>query len=214
MSLRRSTYSFEMPETPAPFTLRSAAGLPAVYGPLNDAVLLIIDAQVEYSPSGALTLPDLDMAAGNIALLLERARETGAEIVHIGHEGSPGRAFDPAAGGRFIEQAEPLEGETVIGKALPNAYANTGLQNHLAGLGRPHLVLVGFMTHMCVSSTARAALDLGYETTVVADATATRALPSVDGSSVISAETLHETALAALADRFSAITSTTQVLAH
>ena len=69
------------------------------------------------------------------------------------------------------------------------------------------------MTHMCVSSTARAALDLGYETTVVADATATRALPSVDGSSVISAETLHETALAALADRFSAITSTTQVLA-
>lgn len=197
-----------------PFTLRAAAGLPPFYGPLNDAVLIVIDAQHEYTDTGALTLPDLQPALNNIEALLLKGRKDGAEIVHIAHEGSAGRAFDPEKGGRIIEQVGPLEGETVIGKGLPNAFAHTGLQNHLAGLGRPHLVICGFMTHMCVSSTARAALDLGYETTVVSDASATRTLPATDGGEPVDATTLHAAALAALADRFSAINTTMQVLAQ
>ena len=36
-------------------------------------------------------------------------------------------------------------------------------------LGRTQLVIAGIMTHMCVSSTARAALDLGYKATVAAE---------------------------------------------
>ena len=60
------------------------------------------------------------------------------------------------------------------------------------------------MTHMCVSSTVRAALDLGYSTTVVANACATRPLPTHDGS-VIEADTLHLAALTELGDRFAVI---------
>ena len=197
----------------APFTLRAAAGLPPGYGPLNDAVLIVIDAQMEYTSDGALTLEGLQPALDNIAALLLVARKDGAKIVHIAHEGSEGRAFDPAKGGRIIEQVAPLVGETVLGKGLPNSFTHTGLQNHLAEIGRPHLILCGFMTHMCVSSTARAALDLGYETTVISDATATRALPAIDGGEPISAVDLHRSALAALADRFSAVNTTAQVLA-
>lgn len=197
----------------APFTLRAAAGLPPAYGPLNDAVLIVIDAQSEYTDDGALTLPELQPALDNIAALLLAGRKDGAQIVHIAHEGSPGRAFDPESGGRIIEAVAPAEGETVIGKGLPNSFAHTGLQNHLAEIGRPHLVICGFMTHMCVSSTARAALDLGYETTVVSDATATRDLPSTNGGEPIAADALHQASLAALADRFSAINTTAQVLA-
>lgn len=200
-------------EEPQPFTLRAAAGLPPVYGPMNDAVLIVIDAQREYTEEGALALVGLQSAVDNIGALLLKGRKDGAEIVHIAHEGSEGRAFDPAKGGRIIEQVAPIEGETVLGKGLPNSFANSGLQNHLAGIGRPHLIICGFMTHMCVSSTARAALDLGYETTVVSDATATRSLPGTNGSPAISAEVMHATALAALADRFSAINTTATVLA-
>ena len=196
-----------------PFTLRAAAGLPPRYGPMNDAVLIVIDAQMEYTDEGALTLDGLQPALDNITALLLTGRKDGAQIVHIAHEGSEGRAFDPAKGGRIIEQVAPVEGETVIGKGLPNSFAHTGLQNHLAEIGRPHLIICGFMTHMCVSSTARAALDLGYETTVVSDATATRSLPATDGGAAISAEDLHRASLAALADRFSAINTTSQVLA-
>jgi nicotinamidase-related amidase len=195
-----------------PFTLRAAAGLPRSYGPLNDAVLIVIDAQMEYTEEGALALPNLAPALNNVTALLLKGRKDGAEIVHIAHEGSEGRAFDPANGGRIIGQVAPLENETVLTKGLPNSFAHTGLQNHLAGIGRPHLVICGFMTHMCVSSTARVALDLGYETTVVSDATATRALPATDGGEPISAEALQRSALAALADRFSAINTTADVL--
>lgn len=202
-----------MTEEETPFTLRAAAGLPPAYGPLNDAVLIVIDAQHEYSEDGALALTGLQPALDNITALLLAGRKDGAKIVHIAHEGSEGRAFDPAKGGRIIEQVAPLEGETVLGKGLPNSFAHTGLQNHLAEIGRPHLVICGFMTHMCVSSTARAALDLGYETTVVSDATATRALPGTDGGEPIPAADVHRSALAALADRFSAINTTAQVLA-
>jgi len=65
-------------------------------------------------------------------------------------------------------------------------------------------VLAGFMTHMCVSSTARAALDLGYQTTVVADACATRDLPRPGGGTIAAAD-LHAAELAALADRFAIV---------
>jgi len=195
------------------FTLRAAAGLPPAYGPLNDAVLLVIDAQMEYGEEGGLALPGLQPALDNITALQLSGRKSGAEIVHIAHEGSPGRAFDPAKGGRIFPQVEPVDGETVLTKGLPNSFAHTGLQNHLAEIGRPHLVICGFMTHMCVSTTARAALDLGYETTVVSDATATRSLPATDGGQPITADELHRSSLAALSDRFSAINTTAQVLA-
>ena len=195
------------------FTLRAAAGLPPAYGPLNDAVLIVIDAQMEYTAEGALALPDIEPSLDNITALLLSGRKSGAHIVHVAHEGSPGRAFDPEKGGRIIERVAPEGDEAVIGKGLPNSFAHTELQNHLAEVGRPHLIICGFMTHMCVSSTARAALDLGYETTVVADATATRALPATEGGAAVSADDLHRASLAALADRFSAINTTTQVLA-
>lgn len=203
-----------MTEEPELFSLRTAAGLPPIYGPMSDAVLIVLNAQAEHSTDGALVLPGLQEAVDNITALLLTARKEDTEVVHIGQEGSEGRAFDPAKGGRIIEQVAPVEGETVLGKGLPNGFTHTGLQNHLAGIGRPHLIICGFMTHLSVSSTARAALDLGYETTVVSDATATRALPSANGGAAISADELQNASLAALADRFSAINTTVEVLAR
>ncbi|MGZ6779836.1 MAG: isochorismatase family protein, partial [Mycobacterium sp.] len=58
----------------------------------------------------------------------------------------------------------------------------------------------------CVNSTARGAFNLGYAPTVVAAATATRALPGPDGRPV-PASTLHTASLAALADLFAVVVS-------
>jgi nicotinamidase-related amidase len=60
------------------------------------------------------------------------------------------------------------------------------------------------MTHMCVSSTVRAALDFGYMSTVAADACASRDLPDGSGG-VVAADAVHRVALAELADRFAII---------
>ena len=92
-------------------------------------------------------------------------------------------------------------------KGLPNAFAGTTLQAEVERLGRKQLILAGFQTHMCVSATARAALDLGYRATVVASASATRDLPGIAGG-VVPAQVVHDAELAALADRFAIVAPT------
>src|SRR5690606_13645600 len=111
----------------------------------------------------------------------------------------------------IADEAAPGSGEAVVEKPLPNAFAGTTLGETLAAMGVKRLVLAGFMTHMCISSTARAALDLGYQTTVVADACATRDLPAGEDGD-ISAADLHRAELAALADRFSIVCDTEVLL--
>jgi nicotinamidase-related amidase len=196
-----------MPSSVAPFTLRAAAGLPTSPGPLSDSTLIVIDAQVEYT-TGPLVLDGIDAALVNISVLLATARTAGCPIIHVAHEGAPGRPFDPDAGGRIIDSVAPVDDEPVVLKKLPNAFAGTDLADRIGEHpGRP-LVICGFMTHMCVSATARAATDLGLETVVVSDATATRPLPSATGGDAVSAGDVHAAALAALADRFSVVSTT------
>lgn len=103
-----------------------------------------------------------------------------------------------------MEEVRPIEGEPYIVKGLPNAFANTDLDVRLRRLGRPEVIFVGAQTHMCVSATVRAALDLGWRSTMVADACATRNLPASDGS-VLSAVEVQRTALAELADAFAIV---------
>jgi nicotinamidase-related amidase len=140
--------------------------------------------------------------------LLARARQSGAAIFHIAHKGRAGSLFDrEAERGAIVDSLAPLASEPVIEKALPNAFAGTDLQTRLAATGRTNIVLAGFMTHMCVSSTARAALDLGLRVTIAGDACATRDLPDGRGGT-LAARTIHEVALAELSDRFALIALT------
>ena len=105
----------------------------------------------------------------------------------------------------------PAAGEVVVRKTLPNAFAGTDLDALLKSTGRTELIIAGFMTHMCVSATARAALDLKYRTTVVANAAATRDLPDPLGGT-IPASVVHRVALSELADRFAIVVKDTAAL--
>lgn len=194
----------------SPKTLLEMAGADLRPAALTQSAVIVIDAQNEYL-DGKLALPGIKPALDAIAQLLSKAREAGAPVVHIAHRGRPGGLFDRAGhGGAIIEAVRPLSGESVIEKPLPNAFAQTSLDAELKALGRTSLVLAGFMTHMCVSSTARAALDLGYRVTIAGDAAATRDLPDPFGG-VISADVLHRAALAELGDRFAVITTVDQI---
>jgi len=62
--------------------------------------------------------------------------------------------------------------------------------------GITELIVVGMMTHMCIDATVRAAVDLGYRTTLVEDACATRELSYQD--KVVSAEQVHYSLVSAL----------------
>lgn len=173
---------------------------------LNNATLLIIDAQEEYR-SGDLALPGLQPALAEIATLLERARAAGTPVVHVRHLGIPGGLFDPEGPrGAILAELTPTANETVVTKRLPNAFAGTELHPLLGELGRRDLIVCGFMSHMCVSSTVRVAKDLGYRCTLVDSACATRPLVGLDG--VMDATILHRAAMTALADNFAVIVPT------
>lgn len=185
-------------------TLMQLAGIDLTPPRLGDSCLVLIDIQNEYL-AGPLALPDASPAIVRATALLGRARDSGAVIIHIAHKGTPGSLFDRAAErGAIVAPLAPRPGEIVIEKQLPNAFAGTELNAQLAATGRKELVLAGFMTHMCVSSTARAALDLGFRTTIDADSCATRDLPDGSGGT-IAAKLIHDVALAELSDRFAII---------
>jgi nicotinamidase-related amidase len=196
---------------PAPQTLLQMRNVAIPRAVLSDAALVIIDAQAEYH-SGRLPLSGIDRALANIGALLKRARAAGTPIFHVTQLGQAGSLFD-GEGGVILPQASPAPGESVVIKRLPNAFAGTELHELLQKSGRRNLILSGFMTHMCISASARAGLDLGYHVNVAADCTATRALPSHDGGAPIPADVVHRTALAELADRFAAIVTSSEIAA-
>lgn len=193
-----SVHATEMPKT-----LFEMAGVKQEAAHLSDSVLIIIDAQREYV-DGKLPLAGIEASIREAAVLLERARKAGTPVIHVMHRGKAG-LFDPATPYyKIVPQLRPVAGEAVVEKTLPNAFAGTDLVKVIERTGRKNLILIGYMTHMCVSSTARVALDLGFRTTIVAGATATRNLP--DGKDgVIPASTVQAASLAALSDRFAVI---------
>ena len=182
-----------------PKTLFEMAGAKPQPAKLSNSVLLIIDAQREYV-DGALPLSGVDAAIAETAQLLARARKFGTPVIHVVHKGQ-GALFNP--NGKYfaiVAALHPLNGETIVEKMRVSAFADTKLEEAIQRTGRKSLIIVGFMTHNCVSSTARAARDLGYVPTIVASATATRDLPDGKGG-VVAASVLQAASLAALADR-------------
>lgn len=186
-----------------PQTLLQLTGRTYAPATLGTATLLIIDAQEEYR-SGTLQLPGLDHALQEITQLLERARAAGTPIIHVRHLGIPGGLFDPQGPrGQFLAEIQPQEGEDVIEKRLPNAFAGTELHERLQALGNLDLIVCGFMTHSSISTSVRAMKDYGYRCTLVDRACATRDLPSSHG--LIAHSEMHRLEIAALADNFAVI---------
>ena len=174
--------------------------------------LVIIDIQNDYFPGGRSELVGADAAAARAADVLAGFRERGEQVVHLQHvwDAPDAEFFAPGTPGVDINDAvAPDDGEPVIQKAFPNGFQQTDLEQRLRDSGADELVLCGMMTSMCVDATVRAAVDLGFECTVVHDACATKDL-SFDGRPVAAAD-VHAAFLAALGDGYAALTSASDV---
>jgi len=188
----------------APQTLRAMAGLPLAPVSLADSALVLIDCQNTYT-QGVMELEGVQAALDEAAALLDRARTAGAPVIHIQHDDGPGSLYDvEGESGAIVAQVAPRDGEPVVIKNYPNSFVHTDLDDILKAANASSLVLAGFMTHMCVNSTARGAFNLGYSPTVVAGATATRALPGV-ANQTVPANVLQSASLAALSDLFAVV---------
>jgi len=185
-------------------TLRDLLGLSDRPAALKDSVLVMIDCQNTYR-QGVMRLDGVEEALAEAVHLLSRARALGIPVVHVMHDAGEGSPYDVTTPiGRISDEVAPRPGEPVVVKTHPSSFFGTDLDARLQQTERRDLVLAGFMTHMCVDSTARDAFNLGYRPTVVAAATATRALAGPDGTPVPAGE-LRTAALAGLADLFALV---------
>ncbi len=101
---------------------------------------------------------------------LERSRRANAEI---GSKGPLGRLLVRGEVGHdFVDALRPLEKEIVIDKPGYSAFSHTTLQQVLTKRGIETLIITGVTTEVCVSSTLRTAVDLGYRCITVSDACA------------------------------------------
>lgn len=171
----------------------------------RDAALVLLDMQNGYDDPawGARNNPALE---SNLESLLWVWRWTHRPIFHIQHRpNDPASPLHPAAAGHTLKPAfEPLPGEPIIKKRVNSAFIGTDLKSRLRNRRIDTLVVAGLTTNHCVSTTARMAGNLGFETYVLADGTAAFGCRGVSGE-WYSAETIHSTALASLRDEFARV---------
>ena len=179
----------------------------------RDTVLLLIDIQegFKHPKWGRRNNP---CAEATIAQVLNTWRVSGRPIIHVQHVSQEhASVFAPGSPGIALQEfAQPADGELLIQKRVNSAFIGTELNRHLKECGATGLVVVGFTTDHCVSSTVRMAANLGYPTIVVADGTATFERRSVDNKPV-GPEIIHQIHLLSLEGEFAEVLDADVVLA-
>jgi nicotinamidase-related amidase len=176
--------------------------------------LVIIDLQKAFDDPryGQRNNPE---AEANTGRLLAGWRRTGRPVIHVQHlSREPDSPYRPGQPGcDFKDEARPQAGELVVQKSTNSAFVDTGLGPYLEDQGIHTLVMTGGATNNCVEATARMAGNLGYETYVVADATATADRTDLAGR-VWRAEEIQALTLANLQGEYATVSSTEEILAR
>lgn len=180
---------------------------------VNDSTLIIIDAQNEYA-NGHLKTVNVTESRNAISTVLEKYRKStnsGKNIVHVVHVTPPGAPVftSGTALSQEFEELSPVSNEKVVEKNYPNSFAKTDLAAYLESLGAvgKKIVLVGYMAHVCVSTTARAGAELGYDVVIVKDAVGDRDIPGV------AADQLVDVVIKELADAFATTINSSEIQA-
>lgn len=191
-------------------TLRDLNGFDQTPASLSNATLILVDYQNTYT-RGVMELDGWEQALESAAELLSAARDAGTKIIHVINDGGEGTPYDIKEDtGMIHSSVAPIDGEPTVIKKVPNGFVDTDLGEHVDAAGNDHVIIMGFMTNMCVTFTTEGAFLRGNHATVVADACATRALQTT--VSEVSAADLHYSALATITDLFGVVVPNMSVL--
>jgi nicotinamidase-related amidase len=180
----------------------------------DKTALILIDVQDGFHNlphwGGRRNNPDAEQ---NMARLLAHWREQKRPIFHVQHMSTtPNSPLRPNQAGNAIQKiVAPIADEPIIQKTTNSAFIGTDLEARLREQGIDSVVIVGLITNHCVETTARMAGNLGFDTHVVEDATATFDRVGHDGTHY-PAETIHAMSLSNLNDEFATIVKTGQLL--
>ena len=133
------------------------------------AALIVLDTQVNmfnedfcvHDPEGILS---------RIEALISSSKQAKTPVIFVRNNGGEGDPDAPGTPGWEIHpRVKPASDKYVIDKTSPNAFEGTNFQDLLQDLGVEEIVIVGMQTEMCVRSTCLAALDKGFDVTLVED---------------------------------------------
>jgi len=141
----------------------------------SKTVLVVVDVQVGVVQDAW----DAPRIIQNIAIAVEKARQQGIPIVWVQHEGSD--LVQGSPDWQWVPELIPAEGEARIYKQFNSSFEQTPLEETLARMGASHIVLAGAATNWCIRATAYAALERGYDLTLIKDAHTTGPLEFDDG---------------------------------
>lgn len=145
----------------------------------QQTVLLVVDVQVGVMAEAWRPAPVIAQVAQAVAL----ARAAGVPVVWVQHDDDEGLAHGSAAW-QWVPALVPADDEHRVYKRFNSSFEATGLEAHLAAVGASHLVLAGAATNFCIRATAYAALERGYDLTLLADAHTTGDMTGPDGTQV------------------------------
>jgi nicotinamidase-related amidase len=152
----------------------------------NKAVLLIVDVQVGVM-RGAW---DAQRIIQNVAHAVTQARAQDVPVIWVQHADE--ELIHGSPDWQWVPELVPEEGETLIHKQFNSSFEQTALEEHLARLGATHIVLAGAATNWCIRATAYAALDRGYDLTLIKDAHTTKTINLDNGVVLEAAAIIHD----------------------
>ena len=130
----------------------------------SKGALVVVDVQVGVMDSAW----EADRVVANVARAVDRARAAGVPVLWVQHTDDELVAETPAW--QWVPELVPAESEARVHKEYNSSFERTSLEDELDRLGVSHLVLAGAATNWCIRATAYAALERGYDLTLVEDA--------------------------------------------
>ena len=132
--------------------------------------LVVIDVQ-----RGMFQFPDYpphdgEGTVGRIAGLIAAARQAGAPVFFVQHDGGPESPLHPGLPGfPFHDKLTPQPGDDVTVKVRGSAFHGTDFDAKLKAAGVERLVIAGMQSEYCVDAAVRGAVERGYLVTLAAD---------------------------------------------
>ena len=150
------------------------------------SVLLVVDVQVGVMRNTW----ESARIVHNICRVVDKARSQNVPAIWVQH------ADDELVYGsqdwQLVPELSPVEGEVQIYKRYNASFEETPLEETLAQLGATHIVLAGAATNWCIRATAYAALERGYDLTLVSDAHTTGTQELEDGTRIEASHVIQE----------------------
>ena len=203
----------------------------------SDTALLLVDPYNDFLSEGGKLYPHIKEVADKVNLhdnlrqIVSLCRSVGITIFFVPHRRWRAERYegwvnyaptqersrdlklfaDGEWGGEFHPDFQPQDGDVIVQEHwAQSGFANTDLDMLLKKRGAVKIVIVGLRVNTCIDSTARFGMELGYNVSLITDATAGFSWAEMEASHLVNAPTFAH-AILSTADFMTAVQSASEV---